>query len=356
MAYQEIFAGDVLGEPWRHGLKRRLRVVGILALIIGGTLWAVPTAAKAASWSIQPTPNPVGSTNSVLYGVSCTSARTCIAVGGASSGALAERWNGIRWSILPTPPESPVLYGVSCISARACTAVGEATGGLTRAERWNGISWQIQPTPSQPGYFGVPAGQLAAVSCTSLSACMAVGSGYHSVFAEQWNGNAWTLQSLPAPPGTGISYNLQLTAVSCTSANACTAVGFNGNPDLTLAEQWNGSVWQQQTSQTPPIPGGIFYGAFEGVSCTSVIVCSAVGNTLLASTSYQLVEGTLAESWNGADWAIQSTPTLAGASSLNSVSCTSANACTAVGAAGVDTLAERWRSSRRRRFWGWPSR
>ena len=69
------------------------------------------------------------------------------------------------------------LNGVSCTAFADCTAVGFSfpytTGVLTLGETWNGTSWAIQPTANQPhaqlsGLFGV--------SCTSTSACTAVGA------------------------------------------------------------------------------------------------------------------------------------------------------------------------------------
>jgi hypothetical protein len=47
-----------------------------------------------------------------------------------------------------------VLFGVSCTSARRCTAVGEHVNGahavVVLAETWNGAGWSIQ-TVAQAG-------------------------------------------------------------------------------------------------------------------------------------------------------------------------------------------------------------
>lgn len=65
-----------------------------------------------------------GAAASGLFGAACTSARSCMAVGGTSSpndigGFLAERWNGTRWSFLPAPALPPgQLSGVSCTQVR----------------------------------------------------------------------------------------------------------------------------------------------------------------------------------------------------------------------------------------------
>lgn len=89
-------------------------------------------------WAIEPTPKPL------VYGlgqVSCVSARACIAVGSYVGGndydrSLAERWDGTDWAVQPTPnPPRELgdgLDDVSCPSARTCTAVG----GASLIESW----------------------------------------------------------------------------------------------------------------------------------------------------------------------------------------------------------------------------
>ena len=290
------------------------------------------------AWTIRTTPNPTGATNSLLFGVSCTSAMACTAVGTYTTSAgtqltLAERWNGTSWTIQPTPnpsgAQSSFLSGVSCTSATACTAVGGYTKAdgtaLTLAEAWDGATWTIQSTPN-PTQDSV----LSGVSCTSATACTRVGSGQNGTLAERWDGTTWTIQTTPNP--TGLSS--VLSGVSCTSATACTAVGrsnaFPGRSAGTLAEAWDGATWTIQT--TPSV--GQTSGLFE-VSCTTANACSAVGGS---------DNTTLAERWDGSTWAIQTTPNPSGAGAplLLGVSCTSATACTAVGSGQNGTLAEAW--------------
>lgn len=52
-----------------------------------------------------------------------------------------------------------------------CLAAAAALVMAALAEAWNGSSWTVQPTPNPDGYAS-----LAAISCTSASACTAVGS------------------------------------------------------------------------------------------------------------------------------------------------------------------------------------
>jgi hypothetical protein len=168
---------------------------------------------NGTSWANQTTPNPSGALVSAFNGMSCTSASACTAAGYYTNSAgtyltLAEHWNGTAWAIQKTPNPSgaqqSVLYGVSCTSASACTAAGGYTNSagtyLTLAEHWNGTAWAIQKTPNPSG---AQQSVLYGVSCTSASACTAAGSDSTSsgTLAERWNGTAWTIQKTPNPSG-----------------------------------------------------------------------------------------------------------------------------------------------------------
>ena len=305
-------------------------------------------------WSVRAIPAPSGATDTRLFGISCSSASACIAVGRYVKGGLelplAERWNGTRWRVRaaasPAGAKGSDLFAVSCSSAAACTAVGvdSASPGVlgTLAERWNGRSWTVQATPSVSTTFA----QLSGVSCTSATTCTAVG-GYENsahttlALAEAWNGMSWTVQATPSPAGT---FGTIFRSVSCTSPRACTAAGQQeaSTANLALAERWDGTSW---TSQTIPAPVHNESQLF-GVSCSSAAACTAIGylrdNTGTAHA--------LAAAWDGTQWSIQPIPPAsASGSELAGVSCTSPSACTAVGRSSgtnsTKTLAERWNGS-----------
>jgi hypothetical protein len=267
---------------------------------------------------------------------------------------FAELWDGSTWTIqrIPTASatETGVLSGVSCSSKSACTAVGyleEASGStLPLAEVWNGTRWSEQSAPLPKGSSS---SVFSAVSCTSNVACTAVGysdvapAGDFVTLAEAWNGTKWTIESTPNPAKAS-----QLLGVSCTSANACTAVGSWQKPppmgpragSKTLAEAWNGTKWVIQA--TPPLASSPD-GELSGVQCTSKNACMAVGYSGLPGAAVPL-----ADVWNGSTWTPQATPSVTGAQAtqLYEVSCVSTSACTAVGAAlftdSVQTLVEVW--------------
>jgi hypothetical protein len=285
------------------------------------------------TWRIVPTPNPAGAAGSGLNGVSCTSPSACVAVGtafdssGNSLGTLTERWDGTRWSILPTPTSNSsgaFLNAVSCTSPNACTAVGNSAAGVVMAERWNGKSWSIQPMPAPAD---AASSFLNGVSCTSAKACTAVGTWFDSsgndagTVAERWNGTAWVLE--PSPGSHRPNYFLG--AVSCTSASACTAVG-NTDTGL-LAVRWNGATWTRQSPVTPSGTEGDFFGS---VSCSTPSACTAVGVTFGPGG---FPPSTIAERWDGTRWSVEPTPNLPGAYDMDGmeVSCPTRSACTAEG-------------------------
>jgi hypothetical protein len=306
-----------------------------------------------ARWTIVPAPNPAGAAGSGLNGVSCTSPSVCTAVGAAfdgsgnSVGTIVQRWNGIRWRIQPNPTSAShgaFLNAVSCTSPSVCTAVGNTSSGLL-AERWNGTKWSIQPVPAPGPQFGF----LTGVSCTSSSRCTAVGARFDNsgnpvgTVIERWNGNAWSIRPSPTSKSPGTF----LAAVSCSSATACTAVG--NTASKLLAERWNGTAWSLQSTPIPPGTQGQG-DFFNGVSCSSRSACTAVG--LAFSPPSGFPPFTLAERWNGTSWTIQRTPQIPAVGDMSppAVSCPARTACTAVG--GYEspsptsvTLTEQWKAS-----------
>ena len=248
--------------------------------------------------------------------------------------ALAERWNGKKWSVLhpiiPAGAAASGFNGVSCTSPSACTAVGfvdQASKYLTLVETWNGTRWSVAHTPNPPHSVLT---ELNAVTCASKSACTAVGvqrrngSVVTMTFAERFNGTKWSTQRTPRPTGTTAS---QLSAVSCVAPNACTATGAyqkKDNQSRTLAERWNGTKWSIQNTPNPTKNPNKY---LSGVSCTAANACTAAGYT----SGPVVWQTTIVEQWNGHKWSVQRSPSPGSDSELLGVSCTSTSDCTAAG-------------------------
>jgi hypothetical protein len=347
---------------------------------------------NGSAWSAQSVPNPAAAAGTILGGVSCTAAASCEAVGeylvsttANEPKALAEAWNGRTWQLQhaaePGGATDNSLKSVSCTSASFCEAVGSHTdsagNSASLAEMWNGASWVLQRTPRQKSQFGPDNDALLAVSCASATFCEAVGSGANGGEALQWNGTSWAMQQLPQLGGVApMSLSCAATAfcmavdgagrvdlwngsswsigsqvplfaqqgsaafgVSCVSASFCEAVG--GGQSGENAAAWNGTTWSAQPT------GGPVSAVLNAVSCTAASACEAVGAV------FGQPDQSLAEVWDGSVWTVQTTPNPlisngGQGSILNSVSCTSASSCTAVGyyqfsnVAPLRTLAEVW--------------
>ena len=310
-------------------------------LSVGSFSLGIPTQSlvetwNGSAWSIAPSPNVSIPTHNALYGISCTSATFCMAAGsylnGSSKQTLVEAWNGSTWSITASPNMSTIqdnqLTSISCTSPTACVAVGDysnGTNGQTLVETWDGSAWSIA---SSPNTSSVQNNQLSGVTCTSPTSCVAVGSYFNGTngqtLVETWNGLVW---SITTSPNTSSSQNNQLASVSCTSPTACVAVGsyFNGTNDQTLVATLMGTTWSIAASpNTSPLQNN----QLTGVSCTSPTDCVTVGSYSNGTTTQTLIE-----IWDGTTWSVSASPNTSANQDnvLASVSCTSSTVCASVG-------------------------
>jgi hypothetical protein len=278
--------------------------------------------------------------NNPLNSVACTSANECWAVGlsGGNTGrqTLIERWDGISWSIIPSPNPAAATYsllnGVTCVSANECWAVGQnyiAGYYQTLIERWDGTAWAIVTSANS---LPVTNNVLQAVTCVSGSDCWAVGTGSNGstgqTLTEHWDGTAWSVVS---SPNTSATQENDLYSIACVSASDCRAVGYfigANSYRQTLIEHWNGMSWALDPSpNTSAAQSNYLYG----VTCVSAANCWAVGYGYTdSSPNYPK---TLIERWDGTSWAIVSSPnpSFARTNELVGVTCASASDCWAVG-------------------------
>lgn len=347
-------------RPDRSVMFKLLKRSGPAAVHIRRVLVISAACLCAASNAIAAAPATAasGATVTQLAGVSCTSATACVAVGYTARGVLgdtvgfvplAEIWNGSEWRIASTPDPAHYtgsqLRGVSCTSATACVAVGFSVLGNVRrsrrmtafAERWNGVKWTLQPVAKVKRAIST---QLFGVSCTSPRACTAVGSSNADAsLVERWNGSVWKVQPTPHPR-TFIYRLTFLTGVSCSSSTACVAVGESetGRAFSHAYDTYRSLAerWNGRSwsIESTPRPQLANEAFLDGVSCVATSACTAAGSDLLNPSGF----GLLAESWSGMKWSIQTTPEPANPNStqeFSGISCTSVAYCMAVGSAGA---------------------
>ena len=300
------------------------------------------------TWAREPTPAIKGVGYSVLNGVSCTSASSCIAVGftvGAKRlsppiHTLAERWNGTSWTVQAMPALNDVsLEAVSCPTPAFCLAVGSQArgGGSPLAEVWNGTSWSQLTAPNPHAENG---SSFTAVDCAAAGRCEVTGDYDYadvaqSVIAYGLNGTSWTGQKQVNPAG-GNEFNSN-TGVSCTSVTACTSAGaWSPSFSLGLAERWNGTAWSRQKL---PRPAKSVTDELLGVSCPAAAACTAVGDSSASQNGNPAAP--MAMTWNGTTWQLATTADPAGGGGFRSVSCTAPGTCVGVGVGGgTNTLVE----------------
>ncbi len=271
---------------------------------------------NGSAWTVQADPG-AGIPHSGLFGVSCVSADFCVAVGGHSaprtSSPLVEVWNGTGWKLATTPTvakHGSQLSAVSCAAADACTAVGwynanprpGAAENEALAERWNGRRWSAQYPPSRMYYFA----ELNGVSCPTRSFCLAsgvyrLGSGdlTGSPVAESWNDSGWAVAT------AGLPKHSPLYGVSCLSETQCSSVGQfdpaanpSANATAPLVEGWNGSRWARAATPDAPAPPITGLGALPdpnaptlfGISCLAEAGCTAVGGQGAGADDTTLVQ------------------------------------------------------------------
>lgn len=180
-----------------------------------------------ASWNgkavtMKTAPAPKGHGFATITDVSCVSATSCVAtgVGGVSlsvsasaSYGFTDVLAGTTWKATtigwPKGSASSGLTAASCTSPRSCVAVGSdgitntnaANSGRAAAVSFNGKTWTVQkdvPAPAKGSASG-----FGGVSCVTATDCVASGlTGKTSGNAAGpvngvWNGKSWRLFRLP---------------------------------------------------------------------------------------------------------------------------------------------------------------
>jgi hypothetical protein len=294
-----------------------------------------------------------------LNSISCASAGNCSAVGhytmsSGQSGLVDDEVSGTWGPGIETAPSkdsATELSSVSCTSAGNCSAVGyyqDSSGdfhGLLLDEvsgTWETGLEALLPADAAGG------SRLDSVSCASAGNCSAVGyyqdsSGdFHGLLLDEVSGTWETGLEALLPADAADSEDFVLASISCASAGNCSAVGYyqdsSGNRVGLLLNEVSGT-WD--TGVEVPVPAGAAddpYVVPTSVSCASPGNCSAVGpynvppgypqGLLLREVSGTWETGVEAPLPAGADkpWV-----------SLNSISCASANNCSAVGYTGEDS-------------------
>ncbi len=162
-----------------------------------------------------------------ITGFSCLTSTVCIGVGNTHDGTEAMTWNGTEWSSGETiAPGLGAITHVSCSTASSCMAVGGAHAAGDIYATWNGAHWsRVTRLATGLGSEG-----FASVSCPDVSLCIAADAGSGANFYPEtfkgpliavWRNGTWSqLQE---------ASDSSEATVSCADATYCIAVGGSGD-------------------------------------------------------------------------------------------------------------------------------
>lgn len=186
--------------------------------------------------------------------------------------------------------EGLALGGLSCESATTCVAVGNVSFGSTYAAvtesevagKWSAAALAPLPTGMTTASSDTT---LETVACSGASTCIAIGlvqelQGPRAppVLVDTLSAGRWSWAATPKDPGSSMG----LTGVSCASSVACTAVGYLIGAHGEVALLARGSVAGLTNYRSVPLPNGgpgpANYFRLESVSCTAARSCTAVGS------------------------------------------------------------------------------
>jgi len=283
------------------------------------------------SWGVQAESNPIR--GGVFRDVACATKLDCVAVGAVlntlggviGDASSARTTNGGRsWRFAPVTAAYS-LAGVTCPSAKVCMAVGvksKAVGPILLRSVNGGSTWASLHLPSATT-------TLNDIACSSIVRCVAVGeAGGGPAILTTLNGTSWSRRSIAASSmAKVISY---LTAITCPTPAVCIAGGASkGASGTVVVTSDAGAHWR---ALRPPTKAGLV----SDIACVTASRCELVSTGLsgFGALSFGSTNG-------GSSWSKQGLP--GGVETLSALSCPTSKACVAVGVAtpGVGVVVRR---------------
>ena len=176
--------------------------------------------------------------------------------------------------------QSAILYGVSCLSALSCVAVGEY--GSTPVALIETLSAAgFTPTVAATSLAGTGWSSLREVTCTTSRSCAAIGfyGPYNLAYTDDVVHGRWTATKAPAPPGDQ-SPGPALSTPVCPQKRVCVSVGsYTGTQNETLG-LIDGLSRKRWTAQATPLPSNAdpdLGVGLNAVACPALGDCVAVG-------------------------------------------------------------------------------
>jgi hypothetical protein len=262
---------------------------------------------NGTTWTSSANPLPPG--GGELRDVDALSSTSAWAVGFTNSAVgfdtLVERWNGSTWTIVPSPNVGAQnhLLGVRAFSSTDAWAVGShnVPGTLnfaTLVVRWDGTRWSVVPSPNpQPAE-----NRLQDVDGVASNDLWAVGFqqndpyGVRQSLILHFDGSTWS--TVPTPPALDAS----LESVVAIASDDVWAIGWRFSLALLwhvpFALHWDGSTWSEVPVPSPSPQGGRLFG----LTALSASNLYAVGHSNASGQIPSLIMR-----WNGSQWSVEPT-------------------------------------------------
>ena len=246
------------------------------------------------------------------------------------------------------------VAALSGVLALGAVAVGDLVavapaGAVAPTPGWTSASTPAPNGPDTPGTN--PNATWASVSCVSAVFCAGAGkySGTDSdlpLLGVEIDGS-WTTQEAPLPSNATDNTTARLTSVSCAAVGVCVAVGFysdttGGFSQHALIETLAGGSWSPLDA---PVPANAQSASqhdalLQSVDCTTAQACVAVGD--YNGSSVDNAQFGLIDTLSAGAWSTQAAPQPSAAAAVQSVSvaevsCPELGACAATGSYEVES-------------------
>jgi hypothetical protein len=228
----------------------------------GNVVTSTDPTAGAGAWSVTNVDAEIP-----LKGISCASVNLCVAIDREGHAVASDNPTGGASAWHVSSLGDSFLGGVSCPSERYCI-VTDSNEVLTSIDPSEG-RWIAQPAASF---------SLGAISCSTVSLCVAVGSGAEAIVA-------WSEPTAHGPSWSQAGFELNpLSGTSCAAGGGLcmvTSVGGNGaNGDVIYSYEPAGGAeaWGKSNVYGVPFepPGGhlnFFEDDVNGVACVAQGMC-----------------------------------------------------------------------------------
>jgi hypothetical protein len=312
---------------------------------------------SSGSWTDSTAPLPSGVDafpEATVAWASCV-ASSCVAIGsyktsgGATEGVL-DTWSAGSWTASQAPLPSGASTGstqlvqptqVWCAAAGSCVATSlYVTSGDLQADMLlteTSGSWSAVQTPL-PSSGGTEA-SASAVTCSSASSCLAVGtyadlSGNTQGLILADSSGTWTAAKAPLPANAGSNPEDDLDAVSCASTGACVATGnyqdSSGNTQGLLLYE-SGSTWTASEASLPGDAQSNPTVKLPAAACAASASCLVVGSYYSSTGTGALVVSESAGTWTASEITALPSGGETSTGTLDAVSCPASASCLAGG-------------------------